>query len=71
MVSTHIVGGVHKSVTLNCEFILVQLDMCAVVCGSLLSGEHSSDGCLRFRFALSWATIYELLWGVLFRSDVR
>ena len=39
-------GAVHKSVTFNCVFMLVQLNKCLVVCGSDLQRWHSGDGCL-------------------------
>ena len=35
--------SVHKSVTLRCVFVLVQLNKCVVVCGSLLRRAHSGD----------------------------
>ena len=37
-------GAVHKSVTLSGVFSLVQLNMCVVVCGSVLQRRHSGDG---------------------------
>ena len=38
--------AVHKSTTLKCVFILVQLNRCVVVCGSVLQRGYSGDGCL-------------------------
>ena len=36
--------AVHKSVTFRCVFMLVQLNKCAIVCGSDLQRGHSGDG---------------------------
>ena len=38
-------GAVHKFVTFSCVFMLVQLNKCAVVCGSDLQ-RGRADGCL-------------------------
>ena len=55
--------SVHKSVTLCCVFLLVvQLNKCVVMCGSVLQMEHSDDGCL----SLSILFEYESRVGHLF-----
>ena len=38
-------GAVHKSVTVSCVFMLVQLNKCFVVRGSDLQRGNSGDGC--------------------------
>ena len=61
--------------------MLVQLNKCVVVCGSVLQRGHNGDGCSssilfkyersrRHLFVLSWARIRRVARGVLFRSDV-
>ena len=73
-------GAVHKSVTFSYVFMLVQLNKCVVVSGSDLQRGHSGAGCLSSSIfsvvrdiCLLWVGLgYEgLLWGVLFRCDVR
>ena len=68
-------GTVHKSATLRCVFILVQLNKCVVVCDSVLQRGHSVDGCLssliwfkyecmvRHLFLLSWARVRQVALG--------
>ena len=58
-------GAVHKSVT-RCVFMLVQLNKCVVVCGSVLQRGHSGDGCLTssilFKYERSRGHLFVLSW---------
>ena len=68
-------GAVHKSVTLRCVFILVQLNKRVAVCGSVLQRGHNGDGSLSlsilFKYecrvghllVLSWAMVRRVAMG--------
>ena len=76
-------GAVHKSVTLSCGFMLVELNKCVVVCDSDFQGGIVVMGvCLRrfciknessmgHLFVQSCARVQRMIWGVLFLSDAR
>ena len=58
-------------ITCSCVFMLVQLNKCALLCGSDFQRGHSSDGCLTssilFKYERSRGHLFVLSWAGLRR----